>query len=156
MNKGNLSRRGFMQQSLTAMAAAGLPTWYAREVFALADETKKPAVSPITMGAIGIGSPQSRGRAIMHEALGKEGVQYVAICDVDARHREQAVKDVHKAALDAKKESVPDIKKHEDFRELLDNKNIQAVTIATPDHWHVLVAIEALRKARRTFIARSR
>jgi predicted dehydrogenase len=148
MNKGNLSRRGFMQRSIAAMTAAGLPAWYARAVFAREDEKKKPAAEPIIMGAIGIGSPQSRGRAIMRDAYGKEGVQYVAVCDVDGRHREQAVADIKKAAMDFKKESVPEVKTHEDFRELLDNKDIKAVTIATPDHWHVLVAIDALRKGK--------
>jgi predicted dehydrogenase len=41
-----------------------------------------------------------------------------------------------------------DAKGFKDYRELLDNKDIQAVTIATPDHWHALVAAEALRKGK--------
>src|SRR5258708_1479836 len=97
MDQGYLSRRGFMQRSLATMAAAGLPTWYAREVFALEEEKKAPGNDEIVMGAIGLGSIQSRGRAIMRDALGKDGVRYVAVCDVDARHREQGVKDIQKA-----------------------------------------------------------
>jgi predicted dehydrogenase len=143
MDKGNLSRRGFMQRSLAGLAAAGLPLWYAREVFeaeaGAAEERKKP-VGPngrIVMGAIGIGSPQSRGRAIMGEARRDKGVQYVAVCDVDKRHRERAAKEVGS-----------DCSQFEDFRQLLDNKDINAVTIATPDHWHALIAIDALRKGK--------
>jgi predicted dehydrogenase len=146
MKPAYLSRRGFLQRSLTALTVgAGLPLWYAREV--LADEQekqdKKPANDPIIFGAIGIGSPQSRGRAIAGDALraGKEGVRYAAICDVDGRHRKNAVEFMTQRGQ-------KDVREYHDFRELLDRKDIQAVTIATPDHWHALVAIEALKKGK--------
>ena len=41
-----------------------------------------------------------------------------------------------------------EVKDYEDYRQLLDNKDINAVTIAVPDHWHALVAIDALRKGK--------
>src|ERR1700678_2011926 len=113
MKRGNLSRRGFLERSLGGLVAAGLPLWSAREIVAaeLAAEDKKPlaANDRIVMGAIGIGSPQSRGRAIYNDAKGQKGVQYVAVCDVDKRHLENAAKMVG-----------ADCKKFEDFRELLD------------------------------------
>ncbi len=147
MNRGNLSRRGFLQRSLaTLTVGAGLPAWYAQEVLAntLAQkDVKASANDRILMGASGIGSPQSRGSAIANDALraGKGHVAYVAICDVDGRHRENAT-----ARL--KKNGQEDVKAYRDFRELLDRKDINAVTIATPDHWHALVAIDALRKGK--------
>ena len=146
MKKGNLSRRGFMQRSLAALAASGLPVWYAREVFAADEEKKqeKPSKELVVMGAIGIGSPQSRGRAIAHDALGTKQARYVAVCDVDARHRKQAVEDMKKGGQE--------VKECEDFRELLDNKDIQAVTIAVPDHWHAIIAIDALRKKKDVYL----
>src|SRR5262249_57360743 len=105
MERGNLSRRGFLQKSLAALAAAGLPTWYAREVLA-ADDKKDKEPGPndrIVLGAIGIGSPQSRGRAIAHDALNaKKGATYVAVCDVDGRHRDNAVEDMKKAGQEVK------------------------------------------------------
>jgi predicted dehydrogenase len=143
MDRGNFSRRGFMERALAAMAATGLPAWYGQGILAAAEEkrdTKVAASDRIVMGAIGIGSPQSRGRAIAHDALNTKRAQYVAVCDVDARHRKNAVDDM--------KKSNQEVKDYKDYRELLDNKDIQAVTIATPDHWHVLVAIEALRKGK--------
>ncbi|MGH9677675.1 MAG: Gfo/Idh/MocA family protein, partial [Candidatus Acidiferrum sp.] len=136
-----------MTRSLAAMGAAGLPVWYAREAFAseLEFEDKKkaaPSSERIIMGAIGIGSPQSRGRAIYHDALNtKMGAFYVAGCDVDRRHLDRAV-----AMM--RKDGSPDAKGFKDYRELLNNKDIQAVTIATPDHWHALVAAEALRQGK--------
>jgi predicted dehydrogenase len=121
----------------------GLPAWYGRDILAAAEEKKdaKAAASDrIVMGAIGIGSPQSRGRAIAHDALNTKHAQYVAVCDVDARHRKAAVEDM--------KKSNQEVKDYKDYRELLDNKDVQAVTIATPDHWHTIIAIEALRKGK--------
>src|SRR3989454_3417508 len=97
MDKGNLSRRGFLQRSMATMAAAGLPAWYAREVLAADEEkaakTKAVAANDkIVMGAIGIGSPQSRGTAIMNDARRQKGVEYVAACDVDGRHLDRGAK----------------------------------------------------------------
>lgn len=143
MHKGNLSRRGFMQRSLTAALAAGLPAWYARAVIAEDKPVRRAdANGKVVMGAIGIGSPASRGRAIANDALsaGKGNVIYVAVCDVDGRHRDRAVEDMKKRGQE--------VKAYEDFRELLDRKDINAVTIATPDHWHALIAIEAMRKGK--------
>jgi predicted dehydrogenase len=145
MLKGNLSRRGFLQRSLAAMAAAGLPAWYAREVLA-ADEAKKnnkpvAASDRFIMGAIGIGSPDSRGLAIASDALNtKMGAQFVAVCDVDKRHRERAAKLMQEKGMDCQQ--------YHDFRQLLDRKDIEAVNIATPDHWHAIIAIDAMRKGK--------
>jgi predicted dehydrogenase len=149
MHQGNLSRRGFMQRSLAALTAgAGLPLWFAREVFAAEQEKTAAAKKPVAandklaFGAIGIGSPQSRGRQIYKEALNlKRGIQYVAACDVDKNHLENALGMM-------KRDGSSDPKGYEDFRQLLDNKDVNAVTIAAPDHWHALVAIDALRKGK--------
>jgi predicted dehydrogenase len=122
------------------LGLAGLPAWYAREVLAFEEDKKGSSTTEsIIMGAIGIGSPHSRGRAIKNDALNVKAanVRYIAVCDVDKRHRESAAKEIG-----------DNCKMHEDYRELLDNKDIQAVTIATPDHWHALVAIEAMRKGK--------
>jgi predicted dehydrogenase len=148
MQRGNLSRRGFLERSFTGLTlGAGLPAWFAQELLAAqqdkaAQEKKAAANDKILMGAVGIGSPQSRGRAIAHDALGagKGNVIYTAICDVDAKHRESAVDDMKKRNQE--------VQAYKDFRELLDRKDINAITIATPEHWHTLVAIDALRKGK--------
>jgi len=143
MDQGNLSRRGFLQRSLAVMGATGLPAWYAQEV--LAEEDEKPAREHkriaandhVLMGAIGIGSPESRGLAIMGKARSHPGVRYVAACDVDRRHLDRAARLIGGRCA-----------KYHDFRELLDRRDINAVTIAVPDHWHTLIAIEALKKGK--------
>jgi predicted dehydrogenase len=120
--------------------ASGLPVWYAREL--IADEEERAAkgkktVGPndrILMGAIGVGG---QGTHIMTRARHQKGVQYVAVCDVDADHREKAANAVGK-----------DCSQYKDFRELLDRKDINAVTIGTPDHWHALVALYAMKQGK--------
>jgi predicted dehydrogenase len=144
MEKGNLSRRGFLQRSLAAMAAAGLPDWYARGV--LADEAKPirkaGANDRLAMGVVGIGSPISRSLQVV-DASGpsrKAGqLTYRLGCDVDARHRERATRQMHKRGF-------KDFEaKTKGFRDLLNNKSLDCILVATPDHWHAQVAIEAMK-----------
>jgi predicted dehydrogenase len=141
MNKGNLSRRGFLGRSLTALTVgAGLPAWYAQEILAdeqdrAAREPRRPAASDrIVLGMIGIGSPNSRGSQLLHDVRRQRGVEVVAVCDVDRRHRERAAQQVGNRPTQI-----------EDYRELLRRPDINAVVIAVPDHWHALIAIAALR-----------
>ena len=74
MNRGNLSRRGFMARSLAGLAAAGLPMWYARETLAnhLELDAAQQPNNEIVMGAIGTG-PQGQG--IMMAARGQQGLR---------------------------------------------------------------------------------
>ena len=83
------------------------------------------------MAAIGVGG---RGTGIMKDAAKRDGVKFVAVCDVDSRHAEKAAEDLG-----------GDVKTYKDFRELLANEELDAVTIGTPDHWHTLTALAAVR-----------
>ncbi len=89
------------------------------------------------MGAIGTGS---RGSSVMEEAA-RRGAQFVAVCDVDARHRGDARKILGKLGQEK-------VDEYSDFRELLDRKDLTAVTVVTPDHWHALIAIEAMKRGK--------
>ena len=90
--RGNLSRRGFMRQSLAGMTAAGLPLWFAERVHA-DDEDRKTAAArqpgangKLNLGWVGIGSPASRAFGIYGTTRGFKQLAHVAACDVDARH----------------------------------------------------------------------
>jgi predicted dehydrogenase len=145
LERGTLSRRGFIQRSIGGMAAAGLPVWFAKNVVSAAELEQAQQNQPvqpndrIVMGHIGCGNPMNgRGRDIARGAAGIAGVQYVACCDVDRTNRESfaqipQINGGRKLAL------------YSDFRELLARPDIQAVTIATVDHWHALVAIAAMK-----------
>jgi predicted dehydrogenase len=93
---------------------------------------------PIVMGAIGTGG---RGQGIMEDALHR-GARFVAVCDVDAGHCREAI------AVIQRRRQQGTVDTYNDFRELLDRKDIDAVTIGTPDHWHALIAIEAMKRGK--------
>jgi predicted dehydrogenase len=142
LERGTMSRRGFLDRSLASLAIAGLPVWYAREVLAesqeqnAADEKNKKAGpnDQIVMAAIGVGG---QGSSIMRSARRRPGVKYVAVCDVDAGHAKKAADSVG-----------PDCKQYKDFREMLANEHLDAVTIGTVDHWHALTSIAAMKSGR--------
>ncbi len=144
MNRGNLSRRGFLQGSLAALTAAGLPAWYAQQLLAEEDKgTKKTAANNrLVMGVVGIGSAQSRSLQVV-DASGpsvKAGqLTFVRGCDVDASHRENAT-----AKMRAK--GFKDFEANtKDFRDLVNDKSLDCLLVTTPDHWHAQVAIEAMK-----------
>lgn len=128
------SRRRFLQ-SATALSAAPfiLPSrvWGA--------ETKPS--ERVTLGFIGMGK-QNAG--LLSRFMGKPEVQVVAVCDVDTSRRENAKKVVE--ANHAKRADAAKFKgctAYNDFRALLARPDIDAVVIATPDHWHALISIAA-------------
>lgn len=144
MDIGNLSRRGFLQHSLAAMAAAGLPTWYAHQVFAAENETRKKASANdcLTMGVVGIGSPSSRSLGVIGAStpsVKAKQLTFVTGCDVDGRHRERATAEMRKRGFEDFEAS------YKDYRKLLEHKGLDCVLVATPDHWHAQVAIAAMK-----------
>ncbi len=130
----NPTRREFLQ---TAGAALAVP--YVITSKALGQEGVPPASERIVMGGIGIGNMGTGDRDAF---LGRPDVQYVAVCDV------------RKGARDAAKDKVDrhydntDCQAYNDFRELLARTDIDAVHVATPDHWHAIMVIEACRSGK--------
>jgi predicted dehydrogenase len=131
-----VSRRTFLQGAAAAAAA-----WPVLE--ASADESKKPASDRLTLGFIGVGT-MNRGH--LGHFLGQKDVQVLAVCDVDAHRRENAKKIVEKHYGDAvKKGTYKGCDSYNDFHDILNRKDIDAVVIATPDHWHAIVVLEACK-----------
>jgi hypothetical protein len=128
------SRREFLQ---TAGAAIAVP--YVITSSALGNQDRPPASDRIVMGGIGIGNMGSGDQGAY---LGRPDVQYVAACDV-----RQGVRDNAKSRVD-KQYNNSDCKAYNDFRELLGRTDIDAVHIATPDHWHAIMVIEACRNGK--------
>jgi hypothetical protein len=121
----NLSRRGFLQSSLGTLAAAGLPTWYARQLLAAQDEgaAKKPSANDrLAMGIVGIGSPQSRSLQVVNESgpSVKSGqLAFTLGCDVDESHRRRATEVMRQRGF---KEFEA---KTRDFRELVHDESFR-------------------------------
>jgi predicted dehydrogenase len=91
------------------------------------------------------------GRGHLGSFQGMKDVQVVAVCDVVAERRDDAKKraDDHYSKQLGKESK--DCQAFSDFRKLLDLKNLDAVVIATPDHWHTLVCIAAARAGKHIY-----
>jgi len=116
-----LSRRRFLQQSA---AAAGLAVPYLIPSGALASAETPGANDRVGVGYIGVGR---RGSQLMHLP---PDAQIVAVTDVD-RNRAETLAKVRKC------------RPYTDYRKMLDAKDVDAVVVATPDHWHALPSIQA-------------
>lgn len=143
-HRQGMSRRGFLARSVGALVASGLPLWYAKEIVAFDEEqsAKVRRVGPndkIRFGLIGCGG---MGRANVGRFIGRPDCQLVALCDVDARHLEQAANQFKEQAA---KSGVEKLATYRDYRELVDRKDLDFVIVGTPDHWHTLPSIAAMK-----------
>lgn len=125
------TRRNFL---FTAAAAATAP-------FILPSRARG-ANGRITMGFIGVGK---QGGGLMGGFLGHENVQVTAVCDVDTTRRNAAKQKVEEHYGKKKPEGWTGVKAVNDFREITGDSSIDAVCIATPDHWHTLICLAALQ-----------
>jgi hypothetical protein len=133
----NTTRREFVKATATAASALAVPYFVSSKCFASADH---PAPSDkLVMAGIGIGN---MGSGDQGDFLSRPEVQYVAVCDVKKGKRDDA-----KNRADQHYHN-KDCKQYVDFREVLARPDIDAVHVATPDHWHALVVIEACRQGK--------
>ncbi|HRP04958.1 MAG TPA: Gfo/Idh/MocA family oxidoreductase, partial [Opitutaceae bacterium] len=128
------TRRQFIQSTLLATA----PLVLSRGLWAQAAAPN----SRIALGMIGMGRVMQRH---LQYYLGNDDVQVVAVCDVDTTRREHAREQVDAAYAAKAGGGYKGCAACNDFRELLARKDIDAVVIATPDHWHAFIAIAAVR-----------
>jgi predicted dehydrogenase len=118
-----------LKAAATAAAAVSVPYFVTRRSGA---DDGSPGDRPL-LGCIGTGD---RWKAVGPNAL--KFADCVAVCDVDRSHVEEAQGIVNKA-----QGRTPEA--HEDYRRVLDRKDIDVVTVVTPDHWHTKIAIEAMQ-----------
>jgi predicted dehydrogenase len=135
-------RREFLR-SAGAAAGAALAAPYVITSTALGNASTPPASDRIVMGGIGVGN---MGSGDQNAFLGRPDVQYVAVCDVRRKWRDEG-----KARADAKNGNA-DCAAYVDFRELLARDDIDAVHIATPDHWHAIMTIAACRAGKDVYL----
>jgi predicted dehydrogenase len=131
------NRREFLKSSsLAALAGASLPTWSTSAGSAALGfyaASERPVV-----GCIGVGD---RWRGGIRQGLMQFG-DIAAVCDVDTFNRLWAEKLID---VEQGKRTDRRIDIYEDYRKVLDRKDIDVVSIVTPDHWHSKIAIEAMK-----------
>jgi len=130
-----ITRRHFFLSAASTAAGAGLGLTTLGGI-GTGRAVRSAIVGPndkIYMGLIGCGG---QGRGDMRGHMSDAGVEFIALCDVDSKRLDDAGGDVLK-----KYQRGP--QKFKDFRQLCDMKEIHAVVIGTPDHWHALNAIYA-------------
>jgi predicted dehydrogenase len=123
------SRRQFLRHaSLGAGAALALPNLFLNQTKAATGE------NPSELVRVGIVAVGGQGKANMNFFLKKKSV--TAICDVDKQYLASAM------AVVQKQQGAP-CAGYGDYRKLIEDKNVDAVLVATPDHWHTLPSIHA-------------
>lgn len=132
------SRRSFLQTAVTAASAAPflLPSriWTARG--------QEVPNNRLNFGYIGVGK---QGRHLLNSFLPHDNVQVVAVNDVDTTRRNHHRKLVEDFYTSRTGKPWQGCASYTDYRELLERKDIDAVVIATPDHWHALPVVQAAR-----------
>jgi len=128
------SRRDFLQKS-AILAGSGLLTQaLPNQAFAIFKNRVAPS-DQLNIGSIGI---NGMGWTDTLSALKIPGVNLVAVCDVDKNVMDRRMNDLAKMNYDTSK-----VRRYDDYRQLLDQKDVDAVIVGTPDHWHALIMMHA-------------
>lgn len=142
-----MKRRKFLQKtSATISGAILIPTIVPSAVFG-----KNAPSNKINIGQIGCG--RIARSHDMAETFELDTARYVAVCDLDSKRLKDGKTLVEKSYK--KKTGSNDyinIKMYEDYNEMLENSDIDAVVISTPDHWHAQPAIEAALKGKHIYL----
>src|SRR6202171_4258880 len=145
-----VSRRGFIRTAVkgaiaSAVALEGFPDFVPASAFGQHAPSNR-----INVGAIGTGRI-SRG----HDLPGVwryDSARIVAVCDLDSRRVEDAKKLVNDFYSKQSGKTYNGVTGYSDYRELLKNKDIDAVLVSTPDHWHALIAIHAVQAGKDVYL----
>ncbi len=125
----DLTRRDFFKRAAQG-TAAGVVLSAARRAVAASDKVR-----------VGVIGPGHQGRGDMKNFARQTDVEVVAVCDVYGPNLQ--------LALEALGAQVPTYK---DFRQVLDRKDVDAVLVATPDHWHSLITVEACKAGKDVYV----
>ncbi len=138
-----VSRKKFLHQSSLLLGGGLLGTALPSTGFAFFKNRIAPS-DQLNIGAIGV---NGMGWSNVKGALKIPGVHLVAICDVDANVIQKRLKELADNKYDTSR-----ITTHNDYRKLLERKDIDAVIIGTPDHWHALIMIHACEAGKDVYV----
>lgn len=138
-NKKQLSRLDFLKISTLSAGVLMAPSILSAAAKPAISKIKKESADQINVGFIGLGQQASY---LVNGFIALPGVKVIAGCDVyDIKNKrfEKKVKDYY----NSKGIKSPSYTAYKDYKELIANPNIDVVVIATPDHWHAMIAIAA-------------
>lgn len=138
-----ISRRGFLKRSAAVSAGAWAGTGLGRAPWLRAAGSN----DAVRVGVVGVGSrvkAGGMGRNEVRHFRGIPGVRVVALCDVDSANLGPEVELLRKA-------NEP-VAAYSDVRELLESKEVDAIVVTTPNHWHALVTIWACQAGKDVYV----
>jgi predicted dehydrogenase len=136
-----LTRRSFIKRSATAAAVLGLSRMTARSYSQVVG-----ANDTIRLAVVGCGDC---GRAHVDEFMAQTGVRIVALCDVDS-----AQLDLRMAQITGNRRGGPQaaVDRYADYRKLIESKELDAVYVSTPNHWHALMTVWGCQAGKDVYI----
>lgn len=137
------SRKKFIHQSSLLLGGSLLASGLSNRSFAIFNNPIAPS-DQLNIGAIGI---NGMGWSNVNAALKIPGVNLVAVCDIDENVIQKRLKELSDKNHDTSRISV-----YKDYRKLLEQKDVDAVIIGTPDHWHALIMIHACQAGKDVYV----
>ena len=132
MARKKINRRKFLKDSSAAtVALLGFPYIIPSKV--LGKNGQNAPSNRVAMGAIGVGQ---RGAGVLRNFMNQKDAQILAVCDVKTDVRKKVQSEINEYY------NSKDCAEYNDYKELLARSDIDAVLIASPDHWHVLHAVD--------------
>jgi len=140
-----IPRRSFLSSSMAAGLALGVP-----RLMTGAEPRSGSPNEAVRVGVIGLGATNAVGGVggRGHQLIGRlreiSGARIVALCDADQAHLDREVK--------AARDHEGKVATHTDLRRVLDDKSIDAVVIALPNHWHALATVWACQAGKDVYV----
>lgn len=137
-----MDRRKFISNTVLTTAGIGMTL---NDVIRIPSTSTSTSTSPSDTVNIGLIGCRNMGYGDLQQHLSNPGVNCVALCDIDENV-------LNEKAADLKKKFNQSPKLYKDFRKLLEQKDIDAVIIGTPDHWHCLMTVYALQAGKDVYV----
>jgi hypothetical protein len=139
-----MNRRIFLKNTAVTAGAFAIPTIVSSSVFGETAPSNR-----VHLASIGVGG---QGSGLMRNALYNDKAQIVAVSDCFASRRQKALDTIKEIYTQQGREKDIGAKAYADFRELLGREDIDGVIVATPDHWHVPVAMHAVQAGKDVYV----
>ncbi len=139
-----MNRRTFLKTTTAAAGVFAIPTIVPSSVFG-----KTAPGNRVNLGFIGVGG---QGTNLLKGTAYNKEAQIVAVCDCFDSRRQAAIDAVTKIYTENEHPAKASIQAYADARELLARPDIDGVFIATPDHWHVPIAMQAIQAGKDVYV----